>query len=252
MNNRTNQMQYRLNDVYRHWKNPKVSPSSLLVSLRGPDLVWVPQVYELSNPRVAIVGQQQKDCDYSYGEFLRQWGVEQAVREYESFNFAENYEGNNSPFWQFFNIVRSHFHGEMGPRGTIAWVNLVKFVMPDQNSILGQAVEQEALAFQDGIFQAEIEILKPDICIFVTGPDYDFILERYFCGLRFDPLDFPVRQFARLVHPKLPKHSYRTYHPNYLNRDRKGRWNKVLHILSRELKWPNTVPWGNAPQLNHT
>ena len=72
-------MQGLLNDASRHWKNPKRSPSPFLASLRGSDLVWVPQAYELSNRRAAIVGQQPKDCDYSYGEFVGRWSVERAT-----------------------------------------------------------------------------------------------------------------------------------------------------------------------------
>ncbi len=115
-------MQDLRNDVHRHWKNPKRSPSPLLATLRGPDLVWAPQANELSNRRVAIVGQQQKDCDYSSCEFVGRWSVERAVKTYETFNFAENYQYRNSFFWQFFDTISAHFHGFNHP---LPWVALL-------------------------------------------------------------------------------------------------------------------------------
>jgi hypothetical protein len=77
--------------------------------------------------------------------------------------------------------------------------------------------------------------------LFVTGPSYDDVLAQYFADIEFKALDLPARQFAMLVHPDLPEHSYRLYHPNYLNRDRKGRWDKALGILGEQLSWPKSL-----------
>jgi hypothetical protein len=91
---------------------------------------------------------------------------------------------------------------------------------------------------QKDLLVTELNIAKPDICLFVTGPNYDFILERYYPKIKFKELGLPVRQFAKLIHPQLPLRSYRMYHPNYLNWDRKGRWEMTFQILARELSWP--------------
>ncbi|MBI3799168.1 MAG: hypothetical protein HY268_19670 [Deltaproteobacteria bacterium] len=209
-------------------------------NLVGPDLIWLDDEYLNSCPRIAIVGQQVDGWDYKYPEFVSEWSVPDAIASYREFDFAAN--DYSSPFWQFCHKVRvSAFPSEPEARRKVLWTNLIKFVASDRRPILWKPYAEEALRLQEDILTTELTIAKPNVCLFVTGPNFDSVLERYFQGVRFEALDLPVRQFAQLVHPRLPRHSYRTYHPNYLNRDRKERWDKVLQILSRELAWPNAA-----------
>ena len=204
--------------------------------LIGPDLIWIDDEYENSSSRIAIIGKEQFGWDYSFPEFVSNWSVPQAVNAYREFDFGMNYVA--SPFWQFFHAVRKiAFPDEQEKRRKIIWTNLLKFVSLDTEPIIWKPYADVAFDIQKDIFPSELSIAQPDVCIFVTGPNYDFILERYFPGVFFEPLGLPVRQFARLVHPELPINSFRTYHPNYLNRNRAERWNIVIQILSRELGW---------------
>lgn len=206
--------------------------------LIGPDLIWLDDEYLNSNPRIVIVGKEQRGWDYTYPEFISDWDISDAIAAYREFDFGVNYYA--SPFWQFFHAVRlSAFPDEGEARRKILWTNLIKFVAADESSILWKPYAEAAIQLQRDILITELTIARPNICLFVTGPNYDFMLQRYFEGVLFEPLELPVRQFARLSHPNLPQHSYRIYHPNYLNRDRKERWNKVFQILSRELSWRN-------------
>lgn len=215
--------------------------------LVGPDLIWIDDEYLNSSPRIAIVGKQIKGWDYTYPEFITEWDVNDAIAAYRKFDFGVNYY--DSPFWRFFHTVRlSAFPDEGDARRKVLWTNLVKFVAADESSILWKPYVDTALQLQDDVFTTELSIAKPDICLFVTGPDYDFVIERYFSGVQFVPLDLPIRQFARLAHQGLPQHSYRFYHPNYLNRDKNERWDKMLQILSKELAWPNVVFRDDTPK----
>ena len=227
-----------LEHFYDSLKNRAPANLTKYSDLVGPDLIWLHDEYLNSTPRIAIVGKEQKGWDYTYPEFISEWDVPEAIAVYREFDFGMNYYA--SPFWQFFHAVRSSaFPDEGDARRKVLWTNLIKFVAADGSSILWKPYAEAALQLQQDVLTTELVIARPNICLFVTGPDYDFVLERYFGGVQFEPLDLPVRQFARLVHPSLPQHSYRTYHPNYLNRDRNGRWDKVFQILSREFSWPN-------------
>ena len=211
----------------------------------GPDLIWIDDEYLNSRPRITIVGQEQRGWAYTYPEFIAKLTVADCISVYRKFDFGANYPG---PFWQFFHTVRlSAFPNEPDARRRVLWTNLVKFVSVDARPILRKPYAEAALRLQDDIFTTERAIAKPDICLFLTGPNYDFVLERYFRGLRFEPLDLPVQQFARLVHPGLPMHSFRSYHPNYLNRNRAERWERVLQILSRELSWSDNSLKAHGP-----
>ena len=81
----------------------------------------------------------------------------------------------------------------------------------------------------------ELKIAEPEVCLFVTGPDYDRIIGQYYPGIEFQPIHAPVREFAQLVHRDLPEKSYRCYHPKYLRLG--GHWDQTMDILRQELQW---------------
>ncbi len=204
----------------------------------GPDLISLTNAYINSGFKVAFIGKEQLDWGYSYREFHNKENpIESAVKNYECCNYVEKRK-HDSPFWQFFDKINALAHGKDAPRQTLLWTNLIKFVYRHEKrteSIVHVAGSEPFLELSKALFHAEMAASKPEACIFTTGPHLDVVLQRYYPGVVFVPLDLPVRAMARLEHPDLPKHSYRVYHPNYLSRDRKGRWDRVLAILAREM-----------------
>lgn len=224
---------------YQSLKQRSPLDLSVFAELVGPDLIWMDDQYITATPRVVIIGQQIDGWDYTYIDFVWSWSVTDAIARYRDFDFGLNYY--STPFWQFFHEIRECFFPiEPELRRRVLWTNLVKFVANDRTSILWKPYFEEALRLQDDVLKTELSIADPDICIFVTGPNYDEILKRYFPGLRFEHLALPVRQFAKLSHNELPERSYRTYHPRYL---RQGKlWEAVTSMLTTELKWPIIAP----------
>jgi hypothetical protein len=108
-------------------------------------------------------------------------------------------------------------------------------VASDRSSILWKPYADQALALQSDILITELKIAEPEVCLFVTGPDYDRIIEQYYPGIEFQPIHAPVREFAQLVHRDLPVKSYRCYHPKYLRLG--GHWDQTMDILRQELQW---------------
>ncbi len=208
------------------------------VHLQGPDAIWLSDQYLEANPRVAIIGQQVLYW-YSYEGFLSQEVDKSiAVQRHSRAHYDQSVKGE-SPFWQFFHQVGNEaFSGEAKGWDRVLWTNLVKFVCDDCKPVLGRAIEVAAIPLQEDIMKEELRIAEPEICLFVTGPRYDRILERYFPGIRYVPLNetgMAARQFARLVHKDLPENSYRTYHPQYLRPA--DLWEPVFEFLRRELGW---------------
>jgi len=69
----------------------------------------------------------------------------------------------------------------------------------------------------DSILIDEIDIIKPNICMFFTGPDFDYRLKNIFTGIEFIEIEgWNIRQFCKLKHKKLPETSLRSYHPKSL------------------------------------
>ena len=71
----------------------------------------------------------------------------------------------------------------------------------------------------NGLLCDAFALLKPKVCLFFTGPDFDDRLRHTFHGLVYQPVaEWSERVLARLVHPALPANTFRTYYPNYLRR----------------------------------
>ena len=67
--------------------------------------------------------------------------------------------------------------------------------------------------------QSEVNILKPDIILFLSGPYYDNILKEQFENIKYKNVNgFTKRQLAKLKMDNVD-YSFRTYHPNYLYRN---------------------------------
>jgi hypothetical protein len=89
------------------------------------------------------------------------------------------------------------------------------------------------------LLPGEIKAAAPDAVVFFSGPGYDEWLQLQFNGqlLFTSAVDaIPVRELARVEHKGggLPVHTYRTYHPRYLerNKDNVSRWNYIQLIAS--------------------
>jgi hypothetical protein len=226
-------MQDELNALYEaRFRGRRSDGSAVYTRLRGPDFVWVAPAYMTAKPRVLFIGQQPDGCDFSYAEFLSAWTVAAAVEGYRQFNFGEYY--NASPWWTFYNQLRFALFGPKCDRGVVGWINLLKFVTVDRESVLGMPFEGTALGLQGDLFLQELVILEPDACIFATGPDYDRIIDRYYPGVAFEECGLDLRTMARLKHNSLPARSFRTYHPKALRLLKK--WDAVFTTLCAHIK----------------
>ena len=69
------------------------------------------------------------------------------------------------------------------------------------------------------VIPQELEILNPNVVLFLTGPNYDSIIKDNFGELKYEALpNSTERQLSRVTLKNVP-FAYRTYHPNYLWRN---------------------------------
>jgi hypothetical protein len=74
------------------------------------------------------------------------------------------------------------------------------------------------------VIQAEIDVLKPDLIVFFTGPYYDNAITDNFGLAEYTALQpFSKRQLAKVEIPNI-KNAVRTYHPNFLWRNDIGKY----------------------------
>lgn len=136
-----------------------------------------------------------------------------------TWNFLLN-QKYSSYFWNFMDHVESYINGPTNrPRLNYYWSNLFKIVDPNGNMITDNKFIDEYI---DNIqtLTYEIDIIKPDIIIFMTGPTFDNYLNKLFN----DVVVFPMPTLSNILYKisaknkgmYFPKYAYKTYHPQYL------------------------------------
>lgn len=136
------------------------------------------------------------------------------VGSYKKFNIGQNYK---TSLFTFMDILIEKFRANNNKSG-ILWTNLLRHDYYGNGKVPFE-VEQKITFDNNYIFRKELEILKPDVVVFVTGPSYDYILENTFIGLKKVIINnVPEREICLLEHKDLPKKSIRVYHPGYLMR----------------------------------
>ncbi|SDK92426.1 hypothetical protein SAMN04487898_11335 [Pedobacter sp. ok626] len=136
--------------------------------------------------------------------------------EYENFNVGIDYY--SSPFW---NVIRKTEKAIGNVPYSSAWTNVSKF---DLNETRAFGEIEIAISSLDDVLLHEIGIIQLKVCIFFTGPDFDWRIKKIFKEVKFLEIeDHNMRAFSQLNHPDLPEMSFRSYHPNYLRRSGKER-----------------------------
>lgn len=174
-------------------------------NIMGPLLMSATEKYQTSDVKLLIVGQETKGWGY-HSE-----NIKQGMADYEKFNLGERYYA--SPFW---NVTRKVERALGNTPHSCAWSNVNKFDFEGRRPT-GDIMTE--ISKVDNLLIKEIQILKPDVIVFFTGPNFDFRLKEIFEYAEFKSVDdFSIAQCAVLKHPHLPSSTIRTYHPNYLRR----------------------------------
>jgi hypothetical protein len=166
--------------------------------LQGP-LLMDPISYFNQQPKLLVIGQETGGWLDDYED------IEAQFKNYREFNLGDKWIG---PFW---NITRKVESALGIDRCSCAWTNLNRFDH-DGEPPTGEVLE--AMPALDFLLREEIEILRPDICIFYTNRKYDNRLASLYPDLQFSEIEgLPPSHFARLAHPNLPVSTIRTPHP---------------------------------------
>jgi len=236
----TSSVQSRLNEIYAALVDRELvqqrlhriaEPDKFLSGLWGPFLIASDEQYEQAELRIIIVGKENNGwMDDNYLTFLQTGSLEQALHEYRNFDFDTRYR---STFFQYFSKIRDEISGvKTSPNRSALWLNVFKLNAGMLPMIQHPELET-ILDLERDILRGELEILKPDVVIFLTGPHYDSVVSRLL-DARPEPVDgLPENAFARLRADVLPMRSFRTYHPSYMNRIRARKpefYNKLIEL----------------------
>jgi len=173
--------------------------------MAGPFLMSPNDKYALQPYPLLIVGQETNGWGYDVEDLNKQMKV------YEYFNVGNDYYA--SPFW---NVTRKVEKALGNEPHTCAWTNISKFDL-DGGRSYGEY--ETAIATLDNLLAIEINIIKPKVCLFFSGPSFDGRIKNIFPDIEFVAVaGHTSRQLSQLKHPDLPVLTFRSYHPNYLRR----------------------------------
>lgn len=143
--------------------------------------------------------------------------------------FTCNKKNPNTPFWRTMYYINKIFGNE--DSYCFVWNNILKLGKSgDSGRPTSRVTELENKYFN--LLSKEIEIIKPDVCIFLTGPKYDNDIKAKITDVKFEAIkDYSETEFCLLKSNFLPLHSYRTYHPGFGLRY-KDQYYKILNTIS--------------------
>jgi len=119
-----------------------------------------------------------------------------------------------APFWSAAHRIYRDLN-PCGPPDGFAWSNLIKM---DEDGECPRWGLEQLIRETFNVLPSEIELAKPDVAIFFTGPDYDETIEEVFGQIsKIEIRPYSERLLIRIQDSKgrLPVHSYRTCHPGY-------------------------------------
>jgi hypothetical protein len=190
--------------------------------LDGPHMLycWEQEYTAESNVKILFIGQENYGWYYNdgiYNEGICD-NVEYGMCKYKDFALGAEYL--KTPYWRYVHEINAHLNP--GKNKNFLTTNVSKFCAG--GGPLDWETHKECVKHFDCL-REEIKILNPDVIIFFSGPQYDDKIREQFNKdeLKFETVfeDIGVQELARIKGDYLPKHTYRIYHPNYLQRSKK-------------------------------
>jgi hypothetical protein len=176
--------------------------------------------YENAETKIMIFGKETNGWGENQHETLeeiRQKYVDFFINEDGSNEYCRRHRRYHSHFWigikEIINLLNEK---NAGKKIGSLWNNIVKMGY----SVKGfpdKFYKPIVKPYLNNLITKEIEILKPDYIIFLTGPGYDWVLNDVFGTPERKTVEgFSNRQLCEIIIPNV-KRAFRTYHPNYFS-----------------------------------
>ena len=189
-----------------------------------------PIEFENSKIKVMILGQENNKWEGTFNGDLQR-----SLDTYSEF-YDGKYFYHKGQFKNHFNLLvdllKEHFDNEsIG----IFWSNVIKVGKSEDKNLPPEYILNTTIN-EFNVLEGEIEIIKPDIIFFLSGPDYDKHIKSQINDLKVKNYkDYSLKEVAQLEIPNV-KYAFRTYHPTKMNFLGKEKYKKIYSDLISELK----------------
>lgn len=203
-------------DILRGKQNAVLTKMDLAIKPTSPLLINLKDEikWEQSDIRLMFFGQETNGWGGNFNGDLEY--VIDIYKDFFNSDYCWSYGGQ---FWngisRFIVLLKEKYPSKSI---SIVWNNLVKIgISNDKGFPPDYIYEIERESFS--VIQGEIDILHPNMILFLSGPNYDKVVRDNFGNLNYSIINgFSTRQLARLD-LKNVENVFRTYHPNFLWRN---------------------------------
>jgi hypothetical protein len=201
---------------------------------------------QYTNPFLLAFDEEElKSCDMRvmiFGQETKGWGeesgiidsAEEVVSMYHHFFCQKNFYAGyrKSAFWKAFRYFEKQIKGIYPDKKIcFSWNNINK--IGKSGGKTGVSSDVRKIEYESfSVISYEVEIFKPHIVIFLTGPDRDCDIKHQFKDAEFTAIspDIKTRALAKVKSKLLPDQTIRMYHPSFF-----GGFYKVRKYAVEEL-----------------
>ncbi len=177
--------------------------------LSKPFLLKVHEDYIKAHKKIMVFGQETHRWHGKLIDFNKEDDIAKLMDSYEKFLdkrvFSQNKSRGRSCFIHRLVKINNDIKKNLSDT-QIIWNNLLKF---DKNGKSSRKIKK-VTDFSIKLVKKEIDILKPDILLFQTGPYYDFIIKKLFTNIENSEVIVSRKLWKFTVDNKV---SFRINHP---------------------------------------
>lgn len=183
--------------------------------------------YDKAPVKIMFFGQETYGWDNTKETEIRDNNALTLTEEYVGHQLGRHRIGHSAFFRTIHELSRLIGNPDTN---CFVWNNILKFGKEDSYGAPSEGVLKAEMEYLN-IIPKEVEILNPEVCVFLTGPNYDVDIKNRFPDVEFMPIEgFKTAELVRVKSQGLPEKSFRTYHPGYGYRH-KDLYDKILHTI---------------------
>ena len=191
-----------------------------------PLLIKTDDEYAKADLKVMFFGQETNEWNGVFEEYA---DLESVLAVYEDFYLKRGYEQYGKPFWNFIRNLKST---QSTKKIGYIWNNVLK-IGKSESGTPQQGLINYTIDYFNVIPQ-EIEILKPNVLLFLSGHTYDDHIRKTIGNFSIVPIEgFSTNELCILKFDNITVDlAIRTYHPGYLQRLGERRMNITETIVN--------------------
>ncbi len=192
--------------------------------------LWNPNQYKTSDVKIMILGQENNGWEGIFNGNLES-GLDVCSSFYRGEYYAHRGFFHNH-FNLIVNLLKANF---VNKKLGIVWSNVIKVGKANDKNIPPEYIVNSTLQ-NFNVLQDELDILTPDIILFLSGPDYDVYINKQIENVEFSSFkNYDRRKVSKVNIPNIPM-AFRTYHPNSMHFLGKPEYTKIYSDIMHEIK----------------